>query len=98
MTEYKIVKPLLTKHVEPFLDWWRDTKEERNKQTILTANKNIVLKAVELAMFEGEKPDPDNMEPKEVIKLGDAIASAQDAAVDINIPNSQPAPPDMPKG
>jgi hypothetical protein len=98
MTDYKIVKPLLTRHVEPFLDWWKATEEARKTQTLVTASKQIVLQAAGLGWFEGEKPDPDNMPPVEMAKLGTALVAALNEAMAFDVPNSQPAPQDMPKG
>jgi hypothetical protein len=93
--EYKLVSPLKTRHVEPWAEYVFSEKVIDHSQPATSAM--VVRKAVECGWFEGEKPDADEMEPKDVVNLATMIYKAYSVSMGFDLKNSPARQPITPK-
>lgn len=92
--EYKLVNPLKTRHVEPWAEYIFSEKVNEHSQPAASAM--VVRKAAECGWFDGEKPDVDEMEPKDVVNLATTIYKAYSVSMGFdskNLPSRQPTTP-----
>jgi hypothetical protein len=73
--KYKLVVPLKTRHVEPWAEYIQSEKVMEHSQP--KASSLAVKKAAECGWFDGELPDVDELEPKDVIELATLIYNTQ---------------------
>ena len=95
--EYKLCNPLKTRQVEPCEKACHEDKIFAMGTPPLTQNASAVRRAVEFGWYEGEKPDPDELSPAEVIALGTAVFQAYSAAMGFDAKNSRAARQTTPK-
>ena len=93
--EYKLVSPLLTRHVEP----WADYMGQNNVFDKMPPAREAVMirKAVEFGWFAGDAPNVDEMLPVDTVKLGTTIIRTFNEVMGFNRPNLPAASPDTPK-
>lgn len=85
--EYKIISPLKTRHVE---GWEAEVigVQKANQKPPLSGGAIAIRQAVEFGWFEGEKPNVDEMEPKDVVTLATKVWQAYSAAMGFDVKNS----------
>lgn len=77
--EYKICKPLKTRQVLP---WEVHIKENKVLEMSPLASSSAAIKqAVECGWYEGDKPDADELEPAETVRLAGDVWRAYSEAM-----------------
>ena len=92
--KFKLVNPLKTRHVEPWAEYIQSEKVMEHSQP--KASSLAVKKAVECGWFDGDLPDVDELEPKDVIELATHIYKSYSASMGFdskNLPARQPTTP-----
>jgi hypothetical protein len=83
--KYKLISPLKTKNVEPWAEYIQVEKVMDRSQP--KASSMAVKKAVECGWFDGEVPDVDELEPKDVIELATLIYQSYSASMGFDSKN-----------
>lgn len=92
--KYKLVSPLKTRHVEPWAEYIQTEKVMEHSQP--KASSMAVKKAIECGWFDGELPDIDELEPKDVIDLATLVYKSYSVSMGFdskNLPARQPTTP-----
>ena len=83
--DYKIFNPLKTRQVEPWAEAMFNPNLKKHSQPAGCAE--AVRRAVECNWFDGDKPDVDEMLPKEVIELSTKVYHAYNEAMGFDSKN-----------
>ena len=93
--KYKLISPLKTRNVEPWAEYIQTEKVMDHSQPMASAM--AVKKAAECGWFDGDKPDVDELEPKDVIELATLIYQSYSASMGFDSKNSPARVPTTPK-
>jgi len=91
---YTLITPLKTRHVEPWAEYIQENKVFEKSHPAMEAC--VVRKAAECGWFDGDKPNVDEMLPKDLLELSTQVMNAYSAAMGFDTKNSRSRPQPTP--